>query len=173
LTETTGLLDRPTIYYGWNHWPLKIYNPPMVFKDVDLQEVARGSMASWEDGTGLDLFVEVDDPEQADCEIVYFPDLSTPHNVKTISLNPDKTFLKKELRIYLLNTLSPMDLIGHKVFSHELGHVMGLKHSLDTGHLMIGMTAPRVSDPTLDETRLMKVMYHLPPIWDSHWFVNE
>ncbi|MBN2071707.1 MAG: hypothetical protein JW814_09650 [Candidatus Krumholzibacteriota bacterium] len=173
MTDTEGLLERPTVYYGWDHWPLTIYNPPMIYNDVDIQEVARGSMASWEDGTGLDLFTETAYPEVADVKIVYYYDGQLKHHVETVEENPDGTPKKKEIRIYLLNTLSPIDLKGHMIFAHELGHVVGLKHSLDPGHLMIGMTAPYIDDPSIDELRLLKVIYHLPAIFDSDWFIAD
>ena len=131
LTDTEGLLGRPTIYYGWDHWPLTIYNPPMIWEGVDLQEVARGSMASWADGSGLEIFTEVEYPQIADVRIVYFNEGEDKHNVKTIESNPDGTPEIKELRIYLQNTLSPMALQGHMIFAHELGHVVGMKHSYD------------------------------------------
>ncbi|MBN2183926.1 MAG: matrixin family metalloprotease [Candidatus Krumholzibacteriota bacterium] len=173
LTNTEGLLGAPTIYYGWDHWPLTVYNPPMVWKDVDLQEVARGSMASWEDGTGLDLFTEVEYPQIADVKIVYFSVGEDKHTVKTIEYNPDGTPEKKEVWIFLQNTLSPVATKGHMIFAHEFGHVVGISHSLDTAHLMIGMTTPFVNDPSIDEFRLLKVIYHTPAIFDSDWFVRE
>ncbi|MCU0639003.1 MAG: hypothetical protein MUF59_03940 [Candidatus Krumholzibacteria bacterium] len=168
LTSTTGLYTEP-VFYGWNHWPLKVYNPPMIFREVDLQDVARGSMASWEAGTGLDLFVEVEDPALADWKIVYFETGDDKHKTKTVLENPDGTPLKKEVWIYLENTLSPIAIQGHMIFAHEFGHVLGAKHSYDTGHLMVGMTTPWVKDPSEDELRLIRVIYHYPPIWRSDW----
>ncbi len=169
----THLPSLPTVYRGWDHWPLTVYNPPMVYEGVDLQEVARGSMASWEDGTGLDLFTEIEYPQIADVCIVYFSEGEIKHNVETLEYNPDGTPQKKELRIYLENRLSPIDKQGHMIFAHEFGHVVGLYHSLDTAHLMIGMTTPFVDDPSFDELRLLKVIYHTPAIFDSDWFVRE
>lgn len=173
MTDTEGFPNPNTIYAGWNHWPLKTYNPPMVYNDVDLREVARGSMDAWEIGTGLELFVEVDDPAEADWEIIYYEDSTEKHKVKVIELNEDGTPRKKEMWIFLDNTLSPIAIQGHMIYAHELGHVIGMKHSLDTGHLMIGMTTPYVKDPSEDELRLVKIIYNMPTFFNSRWFLRE
>ncbi len=172
----TSILHKTTIYKGWNHWPVSIYNPPMIWEDVDLQQIARDAMASWETGTGLDLFVEVEvaDSANADCRIIYFPDLDSKHTTKTVEWNPDDgTPKNKEIRICLLNTLSPMAIQGHKIFAHELGHILGVLHSYDPGHLMVGMTTPTMDDPTLDELRLINVIYRLPCVFDSDWMLKD
>ena len=72
VTGTSGWLGRSTVYKGWHNWPIKVYNPPMIFdppgdyETVDLQAEARMAMAEWENGTGCDLFLEVSDPVSAD-----------------------------------------------------------------------------------------------------------
>ncbi|HSG28195.1 MAG TPA: hypothetical protein VLA34_06925, partial [Candidatus Krumholzibacterium sp.] len=140
MTGTTGLLGRPTVYKSWRRWPLKVYNPPMEWMGVDLQETVRGSLASWEEGTGLDLFVEVDSPVDCDVEIVYFGTGEDKHKAKVIETYEDGAPKKKEIWIYLNNALSPIWIQGHMIFCHELGHILGVLHSVDYGHLMVGNT---------------------------------
>ncbi len=174
--EMTGTaeLNSSSQYKGWNHWPLKVYNPPMVLNEVDLQNTARGSMAAWEDGTGFDLFVEVADPALADWAIVY-RDGNENHTVpkSVYEYNSDGTVRWKEMWIYLGNTSLPVWKKGHLIYNHELGHILGVMHSYDTGHLMIGGTTPYVTEPSVDELRLISVIRNFPPIWDSDWIMRN
>ena len=57
------------------------------------------------------------------------------------------------------------------VVAHEIGHALGMAHSTDRLHLMIGSRAPVVSQPSPDEIWLGKVMYHLPRGIDMDTFV--
>lgn len=173
LTGTTGWLGRNTIYRNWDHWPVTVYNPPMVYMDVDLQEEARGSMASWENLTGLDLFEEIEDSLAADCRIVYFPESDDKHRTRTIVETEDEIPVKKEIWISLLNHASPMWIQAHMIYCHEFGHVIGLLHSYDTGHLMLGMSTPRINDPSLDEVRIMRIIYRMPNFFDSDWVLYD
>ncbi|MBU8920355.1 MAG: hypothetical protein KOO63_00695 [Bacteroidales bacterium] len=179
VTGTSGWLGRSTVYKGWHNWPLKVYNPPMIFDppgeygEIDLQAEMRGAMASWEDGTGCNLFIEVSDPLSADVTIVYFMEGDDKHTSRTIEFNEDGTPDKKEIWIFVNNTLAPVWIAGDVIFAHELGHMLGFGHSDDLGHLMIGHTFPVVRDPTIDEMNLMQVIYHIPTLWDGSFYLKE
>ncbi len=130
-------------------------------------------MASWEDGTGIDLFIETGDSASADCIIEYDLENVYKHNVETLYTNDDGTPGKKRIWIYPENTLSPIDRKGRMIFAHEFGHVLQLLHSHDLGHLMVGGTAPLVSQPTEDELRLITILYRLPVIFDAADIIKE
>ncbi|MBN1164044.1 MAG: hypothetical protein JXB45_05675 [Candidatus Krumholzibacteriota bacterium] len=163
----TGKFGMPTIFRGWNHWPLKVFNPQREWEGMDIDSLAQVGMDCWEAATGLVLFEGVATPEEADVQIVYYETEQDNHYFITTEVNPDGTPKKREIRIFLTNHLSPITIIGKMIFAHELGHVMGLGHSLDTGHLMLGFTSPWVDEPSSDEANLIKVIYHQPAIFDG------
>ena len=174
LTETTGFLGRPTIFRRWNHLPITVYNPPFTWMDVDIQELAWTGMNSWNTLTGMELFVETGDPEEADVEIIYVTgDSETKHHVEITASNEDGTPAKMLIWIYPDNQLAPIQNRGRRIFTHELGHILRLGHSRDLGHLMVGGTAPITDDPSTDEINLIRALYGMPFIFDSNWYVDE
>lgn len=178
ITLTDGYLGRSTVYKGWNHWPISVYNPPMVYSSpghgsTDLQAACTRGLADWEQSTGLDLFTEVDSPDGADVLIKYDTATVDRHHVETPALNPDGTPARKELWIFTKDSEVPYYDYADLIFTHELGHVIGLDHSRNTGHLMVGMTMPQVQHPTTDEIRVVQIIHNLPNIYDYKNILEE
>lgn len=173
MTDTQGDNGTSTVLESWNHYPLRVYSPPMVLEELDLQAEALGAMDEWEMMTGIDLFVIEDNPDLADVRITYYDDIDSKHHVETISLNPDGTPALKEIEIYLDNTSVPLARFSHLVFAHELGHVLCLDHSIDSGHLMLGLALPSQHHVTTDEANVVKIIYHVPPIFDFENILEE
>jgi hypothetical protein len=173
ITKTDGYLGKPTVYKGWNHWPITVYNPAMVYQDVDLQAACRNDLAEWEDSTGIDLFVEVPSASGADVVVIYDTTAAYKHHVETPASNPDGTPARREIWIYPKNSEVPVSRYANLIFAHELGHVIGLDHSRDPGHLMLGFALPLVQHPTTDEVRVVQVLYHMPYIYDYKYIAEE
>ena len=173
LTNTEDLMGRPTIFRNWNHYPVTVYNPPFSWEGVDTQELARIAMTAWNELTGHELFIEISDPDAADVEIIYDTTINVKHHVETISSNEDGTPAKMLIWIYPINQLSPIQIKGRMIFAHELGHILQLAHSYDLGHLMVGVTAPLIYDPSQDEINLVRSLFGMPTIFDSTWYIDE
>jgi hypothetical protein len=174
MTNTRGLLGRPTIFRNWNHFPVTIYNPPFSWEGVDIQDLARVAMFAWNDLTGCELFVELTEPGAADVEIIYDITVSnTKHHVETVSLNEDGTPAKKLICIYPAHQIAPVQIRGRRIFAHEMGHVLQLGHSFDLGHLMVGGTMPITDDPSEDEINLIRTLYGMPTVFDATWYLGD
>ncbi|MFO7914352.1 MAG: matrixin family metalloprotease [Candidatus Krumholzibacteriales bacterium] len=168
MTNTEGLFGT-SIYKGWSHWPLKVYNPsPDVTDTLDLQQECSDGMQEWEEYTGLDLFEFVDSVEEADVYVYYdYSEDYKNHHVEVMELNPDGTPAKKRVYIYYRKIAANRKSNRHVVYVHEFGHIIGLYHSVDSGHIMIGLTRPDVDHASEDEVNLVKAIYHLPAIFNS------
>lgn len=173
ITDTDGDLGHPTVHKNWNHWPVTVYNPPKSYEGLDLRAYAREAMVEWMVETGISLFEEVQNPEGADVVISYFDTLDMRHQVVTPEFNEDGTVAKREVWIFLENVEVPIDVYPQLVFAHELGHVLGLLHSRNTGHLMLGLTKPKVSHVTPEEAAAVEVLVRFPPIYDYKYILEE
>jgi hypothetical protein len=166
ITETLGDLGSSTVYKGWNHWPITIYNPPMFHKGLDLQEQARIAMHAWEDSTGLALFTETTSFETADAVINYDSTTAARHSVGVTAYNDDGTPKRKDITICFLDAEAPIELLPHAIFAHEFGHILGLGHSRNAGHLLVGFTLPYVRHITSDEANAFKILRRFPNMYD-------
>jgi len=99
--------------------------------------------------------------------------LDVRHHVEITATNPDGTPAKKVIFIYMKGTSVSYYRYADLIFTHEFGHVIGLDHSRNTGHLMVGGTMPNAVHPTTDEIRVVRTIYHIPNFFDYGRVIEE
>jgi hypothetical protein len=151
----------------WDH-PLDVYVMPYTGNGLEYGPVVTGALLEWEDLTGLDLFRFVDAIPDVGLYVTYSGTVS--RDIYRV-LVYDEQQLPIRAQIVMRNVYGPSsEQLLDTTAGHELGHALGMGHSIDENHLMIGGRVPRVTQPTLDEIQLIRALYHLPRGQSMSWF---
>jgi hypothetical protein len=65
------------------------------------------------------------------------------------------------------------EFVLERTARHELGHALGLNHSSDIAHLMVGGVAPQVNQFSDDEIAVLRSRYHIPRGFDTRRFLRQ
>jgi len=167
LTNTTSY-TLGTLMPTWE-LPCSAYVAPYSRDGIDYDVLIKEQLDMWENLTGIDFWVEVDHIPTVGFYTIYQSNISRDYYEGLISEPPGLPILG---RIHFRTVYDPSTAQSLKtIAAHELGHVLGMAHSSDEGHLMIGGRASAVTQPTLDEIWLARIMYHIPRGTDLLWYV--
>lgn len=165
LTGTYGHLLRT-----WDE-PVDVYVPPFQANGLDYEQVVKQALTEWEDLTGIDLFQFVDEQPTNGVYFAY-SDVIARDAYRAVSSDPQQLPLLGEVTMRTVYSPSSA-VIMDAVAGHEFGHALGLHHSSDAIHLMVGSQVANVTQPSTDEIWLVRTLYRLPRGQNMNWFLED
>ena len=151
-----------------------MYIPPFVKNGLDYEQIIKEQFQRWEELLEMQIFNFVTEDPEYGVRIVY--DASAPREFYEV-LEREGNLPKKSQITMRTKYEDRPDGVSERVMrtiaSHEVGHALGMAHSSDQGHLMIGGRFSGVPEATLDEIWLGRVMYNMPPGINLNWYLFD
>jgi hypothetical protein len=157
-----------------NRWdiPCRVYVPPLVKDGLDYELTVKDAFGEWEDAIGMNVFEFVDAEPDTGVYVSYSDNVNDRDLYTPVVQDSRRLTVRGMITLRTVFSAAERDVFRVTVL-HEVGHSLGLNHSDDSIHLMIGGRFPGVSHPTTDEIDLARVMYHLPRGFPAAWIQDN
>lgn len=148
--------------------PCKVYVPPMVEEGFDYRQGMQDAFREWEGLIGLPAFEFVDAVPDTGVFVEYTRPEGRDYYIVT-ARTPNGLPIQGKITMRT-GYAGGLEHVFRVVARHEIGHALGLNHSLDNTHLMMGGVYPQVEHPSADETLLIRAIYRIPRGFPAAWY---
>lgn len=151
--------------------PIDVYVPEFSSGGLDYRATIVEKLASFDELLDTRVYRIVDTPPETGVSVTYVPDLYADNyrvTEWTGDYYPQKGLVK-------FRTVFSSSSVGtfRQTISHEFGHALGLHHSGDRHHLMVGGTVSSVDWFSNDEILVIKALYRIPRGHDMRSHIQE
>lgn len=174
----TSITTLPGLTYPsyQRHWalPIDIYVPPYENGGLDYAAVIEALIAEIESTLARDVFRAVDGAPSVGVSCDYRSDIPRDY-YRRDELSAEENPIRGTVAFRTVYTAASENAFA-RVVRHELGHVLGLHHSIDPSHMMFGgVSAPRVDCFASEELLATRLIYDFPPnsAFDFGQFIND
>jgi hypothetical protein len=140
--------------------PIDIYARPFVNEGLDYQATIHQNVIDMNTYLGMNAFNVTDEEPEVGVTCIYPSNLYND-NYGVSLWSSDWFPVKADIEFRRLYTPASAGYF-QVVIRHELGHALGLNHSSDINHLMIGGQTPQVPNFSSDELAVLHVLYNIP-----------
>jgi hypothetical protein len=139
--------------------PINVYVEPFEKNGLDYKATIEGVVESLGADIGFEVFRVVDTPPAVGIFCVYRDDIVYDNWIPT-EWTEDFHLVKGRVTFRTIYSPTSQEFF-ERVIRHELGHGLGLDHSQDPIHLMLGGAGvPRVDRFTQDEINILDIIYN-------------
>ena len=169
LTDTRGIPPE-TEQRRWE-LPIDLYVPGFVHNGLDYRQTIQDAASSLDAVIGRQVFNFVDTPPEIGVTIRYRDDIMFD-NFGVDEWSADWYPLQATIE-HRTGYSSTTQIELTKVSLHELGHSLGLNHSVDSNHIMVGGQSPAVPFFSLEEQAVLQAHYNIPRGMDTRSFISN
>lgn len=169
LTFFRAMTDLPGIPYSADQrrrdLPIPLYCRPFTANGLDYAATIRSVADEFNEFLGGSVFPPASDPlPDVRLETTYNGTISRDRY--TILEWTNDYFPQSGLIEFRVHYTPPVEDAFKQIIRHELSHALGLQHSMDPKHLMVGGQAASVPTLTSDEAAVLRTYYSIPRGWN-------